>query len=150
MSLVQGRAVGELQDKVFALANSDSGPPAATSSGCHAIDEILRKYEIASGQMVNRDKSSLFFSPNTPTDVKQGISEALNSRFENYGGKYLGFPSITGESKTGVFQYVKDRVIAKLKSWKDTVLNLDGKKTMLKSVAITMPNFIMQCFLLPK
>ncbi|KAF7129273.1 hypothetical protein RHSIM_Rhsim10G0138700 [Rhododendron simsii] len=90
------------------------------------------------------------FSHNTPADVKQGISEALNIRFENHGGKYLGLPSIIGRSKSGVFQYVKDRVIAKLKSWKDTVLNLTGKETMLKSVAITMPNFIMQCFLLPK
>ncbi|XP_058208113.1 uncharacterized protein LOC131321121 [Rhododendron vialii] len=81
----------------------------ATSLGCHAIDEILRKYEIAFGQMVNRDKSSLFFSPNTPADVNQGISEALNIRFENHGGKYLGLPSIIGRSKTGVFQYVKDR-----------------------------------------
>ncbi|KAF7135390.1 hypothetical protein RHSIM_Rhsim08G0109800 [Rhododendron simsii] len=122
----------------------------ATSFGCYAIDEILRKYEIASGQMVNREKSSLFFSPNTPADVKQGISEALNIRFENHGGKYLGLPSIIGRSKTGVFQYVKDRVIAKLKSRNDTVLNLAGKETMLKSVAMTMPNFIMQCFLLPK
>ncbi|KAF7151290.1 hypothetical protein RHSIM_Rhsim02G0086600 [Rhododendron simsii] len=122
----------------------------ATSFGCYAIDEILRKYEIASGQMVNGEKSSLFFSPNTPADVKQGISEALNICFENHGGKYLGLPSIIGRSKTGVFQYVKDRVIAKLKSWKDTVLNLAGKETMLKSVAMTMPNFIMQCFLLPK
>ncbi|XP_058222888.1 uncharacterized protein LOC131332605 [Rhododendron vialii] len=102
------------------------------------------------GQMVNRDKSSLFFSPNTPANVKQGILEALNIRFENHGGKYLGLPSIIGRSKIGVFKYVKDWVIDKLKSWKDTVLNLAGKETMLKSVAITMPNFIMQSFLLPK
>ncbi|KAF7149017.1 hypothetical protein RHSIM_Rhsim03G0213400 [Rhododendron simsii] len=43
----------------------------ATASSCHAIDEVLRKYEAASGEMMNRDKLSLFFSPNTPSNVKE-------------------------------------------------------------------------------
>ncbi|KAF7123782.1 hypothetical protein RHSIM_Rhsim12G0128200 [Rhododendron simsii] len=51
----------------------------ATASGCHAIDEVLRKYEAASGQMVNRDKSSLFFSPNTPNNVKEGKEVLIKS-----------------------------------------------------------------------
>lgn len=33
--------------------------------------------------MVNREKSSLFFSPNTPNDVKEGISQFLNIRSES-------------------------------------------------------------------
>lgn len=62
----------------------------ATASGCYAINEILRKYETASGQMVNREKSSLFFSANTPIDVKNGISGALNIRFDNQGETKAG------------------------------------------------------------
>ncbi|KAH7840407.1 hypothetical protein Vadar_016441 [Vaccinium darrowii] len=37
----------------------------ATSRNCTAINEIFLKYERASGQLLNRDKSSIFFSPNT-------------------------------------------------------------------------------------
>lgn len=88
----------------------------ATASGCHAIEEILQKYEDASGQMVNRDKSSLFFSPNTPNDVKEGIAGFLHIHCENRGGKYLGMPSIIGRSKTEVFKYVYDRVTKRLQS----------------------------------
>lgn len=122
----------------------------AFASGCHAIDNILRKYEGASGQMVNKDKSSLFFSPNTPDDVKKGISEFLHVRIELQGGKYLGLPSIIGKSKTGVFNYIKDRVNAKLRSWDDSVLNMVGREVMLNTVLLTMPNYVMNCFLLPK
>ncbi|KAF7150721.1 hypothetical protein RHSIM_Rhsim02G0211500 [Rhododendron simsii] len=118
--------------------------------GSHAIEDILRKYEGASGQMVNREKSSLFFSPNTPNDVKRGISNFLNIRIETQGGKYLGLPSIVGKSKTEVFKYVSDRVLDRLRSWRDSKLNPAGKEVMIKSVASTMPNYVMQCFLLPK
>ncbi|KAG5563042.1 hypothetical protein RHGRI_005701 [Rhododendron griersonianum] len=122
----------------------------ATASGCHAIDEVLQKYEAASGQLVNRDKSSLFFSPNTPSNVKEGISNFLNIKCEIQGGKYLGLPSIIGKSKTEVFKYVKDQVFHRLQSWKDSTLNMAGKEVLIKSVALTMPNYVMQCFLLPK
>lgn len=122
----------------------------ATASGCNAIEGILRKYEAASGQMVNREKSSLFFSPNTPANVKSGISENLQIRCENRGGRYLGLPSIIGRSKTEVFRYVLDRISDKLKSWKNSVLNMAGRDVLLRTVALAMPNFVMQCFLLPK
>lgn len=38
----------------------------AIVENCSAINRILDKYEQALGQMVNRDKYSLFFRPNTP------------------------------------------------------------------------------------
>ncbi|KAF7147859.1 hypothetical protein RHSIM_Rhsim03G0112800 [Rhododendron simsii] len=100
----------------------------ASDAGCRAIEGILHKYEGASGQMVNKEKSTLFFSPNTPNDVKHGISNFLNIRIESQGGKYLGLPSIIGKSKTEVFKYVSDRVLERLKSWRDSTLNLAGKE----------------------
>lgn len=100
--------------------------------------------------MVSRDKSSLFFSPNTPNDVKEDIAGFLHIRCENRGGKYLEMPSIIGRTKTEVFKYVYDRVTKRLQSWRDSILNLAGKEVLLRSVALTMPNYVMQCFLLRK
>ncbi|XP_058208234.1 uncharacterized protein LOC131321248 [Rhododendron vialii] len=122
----------------------------ATASGYHASNEVLQKYEATSGQLVNRDKSSLFFSPNAPSNVKEGISNSLNITCEIQGGKYLGLPSIIGKSKTEVFKYVKDRVFNRLQNWKDSTLNMAGKEVLIKLVALTMPNYVMQCFLFPK
>ena len=39
----------------------------ATSQECTHILEILKQYEEASGQQINRGKTQLFFSPNTET-----------------------------------------------------------------------------------
>lgn len=50
----------------------------AIVENCTAINRILDKYEKASGQMVNRDKSSLFFRPNTPTHARGEITTVLN------------------------------------------------------------------------
>lgn len=122
----------------------------ATVKNCNALNGILDKYEKASGQLVNRDKSSLFFSPNTPTHRKEEITLALNIRHDNGGGKYLGLPSIIGRSKKGVFNYVRDNVINKMKGWKVNKLNQASREVLIKSVFLTMPNYVMQCFLLPK
>ena len=38
----------------------------AKDQECHALVNILNRYEEASRQKINTDKSSVFFSPNTP------------------------------------------------------------------------------------
>ena len=37
----------------------------STTQDCNSILEILQQYEAAFGQQINRDKTQLFFSPNT-------------------------------------------------------------------------------------
>lgn len=50
----------------------------ATEREGDEIVKILKLYEEASGQKINTDKSSLFFSPNTPTGVKNNIRSILS------------------------------------------------------------------------
>lgn len=44
-----------------------------TPSECHRLLDILAKYEATSGQAINRQKTSLFFSRNTRREVKEKI-----------------------------------------------------------------------------
>ena len=67
---------------------------------CHELVSILNKYEEASGQKINTDKSSVFFSPNTPQDLKESILDILGPMHNSRHSKYLGLPSIIGKSKT--------------------------------------------------
>ena len=41
-----------------------------SSQECQHLIDILRLYEADSGQKINSDKSSMFFSPNTPEEKK--------------------------------------------------------------------------------
>ena len=37
---------------------------------CEALQRILKVYELASGQQLNKAKTSLFFSPNMKPEIK--------------------------------------------------------------------------------
>ena len=41
------------------------------------IQEILGKYEIASGQKINSEKTTIFFSKNVPMSVKEQMKNLL-------------------------------------------------------------------------
>jgi hypothetical protein len=43
----------------------------SSTQSAERLNEILRIYSHCSGQCVNREKSSIFFSPNTPDYVRQ-------------------------------------------------------------------------------
>uniref|UniRef100_A0A2N9GXY8 Reverse transcriptase domain-containing protein n=1 Tax=Fagus sylvatica TaxID=28930 RepID=A0A2N9GXY8_FAGSY len=48
----------------------------ATTDECQAVMNILDKYEAASGQKLNNDKTSIFFSTNTPTEAREDIRKS--------------------------------------------------------------------------
>lgn len=75
----------------------------ASDQECHKLIEILEIYERASGQKINTDKSSMFFSHNTPSDTKSKVFEVLGPMQDSRHGKYLSLPSIVGKSKREVF-----------------------------------------------
>ncbi|CAL9028853.1 unnamed protein product [Prunus brigantina] len=50
----------------------------ATENNCRMIVRILDSYCMASGQLVNFEKSNMFFSPNTPLEVKDRLRAILN------------------------------------------------------------------------
>jgi hypothetical protein len=54
---------------------------------------ILEIYGKGSGQLVNRDKSAIFFSKNCVGDKKYEVAECLNIPNEALAEKYLGLPT---------------------------------------------------------
>ena len=61
--------------------------------------DILALYEGASGQAINRQKTTLFFSPNTNQGVKLAIQNMLGAQIMANYERYLGLPMIGGKSK---------------------------------------------------
>ena len=78
------------------------------------LRSILQKYEEASGQKINTDKSSIFFSPNTTQETKDEILASLGPMQDTRHTKYLGLPSFIGRSKKQVFAILKERIGKKL------------------------------------
>ena len=65
--------------------------------------QILNSYEATLRQKINVNKSSVFFSPNTPNDVKEEILSILGPMQCSQQRKYLSLPSLIGKSKFQVF-----------------------------------------------
>ena len=79
----------------------------ATMEECDKVMDILNKYEEASGQKVNRSKTSLFLSKSVPEEVKHGIKLTLGVPEIMQYEKYHGLPSLVGKGKKESFNYIK-------------------------------------------
>jgi hypothetical protein len=78
----------------------------------------LDKYKEASGQKLNKDKTSLFFSRNTREERKREISQLSGLQFTRSYDKYLGLPTFIGKSRVQAFKEIKDRVWNCINNWK--------------------------------
>ena len=95
----------------------------STISECQKIQESLDCYEKASGQQLNRAKSSLLFSKSTFSLAIEQITNYLGAKeVKNY-KKYLGLPSLIGKNKRASLMYIKERVWSKLQGWKEQLLS---------------------------
>ena len=71
---------------------------------------MLNLYEAASGQKINTDKTSFFFSSNTGLETQESIKQALGAETIPEYKKYLGLPSIVGRNKKTAFTPIIERV----------------------------------------
>uniref|UniRef100_A0A8R7TCR1 Reverse transcriptase domain-containing protein n=1 Tax=Triticum urartu TaxID=4572 RepID=A0A8R7TCR1_TRIUA len=69
-------------------------------------NDILRVYGLCSGRCVNRDKSSILFSPNTPKPVRASLKEVLGIFVEAFNERYLGLPTAIGKITSGSFNFI--------------------------------------------
>ena len=86
---------------------------------CEKIQELLACYEEASGQMVNEDKITLFFSKNTDMHVQEVIKNSLGVPAIQHYEKYLGLSSFIRRNKKACFTQIKERILAKMQGWKE-------------------------------
>jgi hypothetical protein len=110
---------------------------------------IISVYEEGSGQKVNLNKTSVFFSRNTKPSRRQEIL-SLSGLAESHGiESYLGLPCFVGKSRSRAFQFIKEKVWKKLNSWRNVFLSQAGREVLLKAVIQAIPTYCMSIFQLP-
>ena len=66
----------------------------STLEECDKIKELQNIYEVASGQMVNKGKTTLFFSKNTAAATQEEIKVSLGIPTIQHYEKYLSLPPL--------------------------------------------------------
>ncbi|XP_027177947.1 uncharacterized protein LOC113777099 [Coffea eugenioides] len=105
---------------------------------------------MGTGQLINMEKSSVFFSRNVKQDMVMATTQALGDIQLVTQGKYLGLPMVVTRTKHQLFGYIRDNIQQRLKKWKNKLLSTAGKEVMLKSVTLAMLTYTMSCFKLSK
>ncbi|GAU47810.1 hypothetical protein TSUD_404150 [Trifolium subterraneum] len=105
---------------------------------------ILRTYELASGQEINLAKSEVFFSRNLSHAAKEDLASIPGVRHVLGTGRYLDLPFMIGRSKKVIFSYIKDRIWKKMNSWRGRALSKAGKEVMIKFELQAIPSYVMR------
>lgn len=116
---------------------------------CKELVRILGLYETASGQLINKQKSSIFFSRRSSEAVKAKVKQLLQIGKEGGVGKYLGLPEHFRKKKNDLFKAIVDKIRQKAISWSIRFLSGADKLVMLKSVLSAISTYTMSCFQLP-
>ena len=121
----------------------------ATREDAIEIQRLLQVYEASSGQQLNKNKTSLFFSPNTDDGIREDVKTRFGADVIKPHESYLRLPSLVGRSKSDSFAHLKQRVANKVSGWKEKLLSNSRKEILIKAVTQAVPSYTISCFLLP-
>ncbi|KAM1046535.1 hypothetical protein ACFX2C_026035 [Malus domestica] len=68
----------------------------AEEENCRHLTQVIDDYYLASGQKVNKSKSSVFFGTNVPKSLSQQLVNILGMERVENPGLYLGVSAIWG------------------------------------------------------
>lgn len=122
----------------------------ANRKNAESLKALLSTYESVSGQLINKEKLSIFFSKRTNLAVRGQMKAILGIEKEGGMGKYLGLPEELGRKKKDSFASVVGRIQQRATSWSSKFLSNAEKMIMVKSVLCPMSSHKMSCFKLPQ
>lgn len=97
--------------------------------------KVLTDYERDSGQKLNKEKTSLFFSKSKERKVQEGVKNLFGAQIIQQHEKYLGLPPMIGKEKKKAFNRLKDQVGRRIAKWKGKLLPSAGREILIKAVA---------------
>ena len=87
---------------------------------------------------------------NSKQHQKVSVKDALAIQGDTCNEKYLSLPVYVGQSKKKAFEYLKDKIWARIQGWIEKLLSKAGKEVLIKAVAQVIPTYAMSCFYLTK
>lgn len=112
-----------------------------------SIKSSLNTYSSVTGQLINWEKSSIFFI-NTPEGRQQKISIILGCSIAILPSSYLGL-HLYLQPPESFWDDLVDKFNSKLVGWKGNLLSQDGKVTLLNIFIYNLPTYSLSLFKIP-
>ncbi|PNX99881.1 ribonuclease H, partial [Trifolium pratense] len=114
------------------------------------MSDCMNAFCKASGEKVSVEKTRLLVSKNVHPARAHELSSASGFHLTADFGKYLGVPILHSRQKVSTYEFLVEKVLKRLSSWKAKNLSFAGRVTLTRSVLAALPTYIMQTTLLPK
>jgi hypothetical protein len=114
------------------------------------LNGILEVYSTGSGQSANKEKSSVYCSPNCSVSVRNTVKGALQITREALSEKYLGLPTAVGHLTERQFDHIIERSRSRVQGYSEKQMSCAAKEVHIKSVIQALSTYSMSCFKLTK
>ena len=111
------------------------------------VRSILNAYTAATGQLLNPAKCSILFGESCPIIRQHEVRAMLQVDTIKFEERYLGLPTIDGRVTKDKFQNLHVKLAKRMLLW--GCPSQDGKEVLIKSIAQSIPTYIMSIFKLP-
>ena len=118
------------------------------SVGLNNLKDLFTRYVMASGQLVNTSKSTIFAGLISDTRFQQ-LSAMLSFNIGSLPFNYLGLPVFTEKPKFSHLQPIADKIKEKLSAWKACLLSMAGGEQLVRSVIQSMLMYSISIYSLP-
>jgi len=114
-----------------------------------SFKSILENFSNASGALINKVKSQIFFF-NTPPSTQRAIARILGFTIASLPSKYLGAPLIASALKHSSWNSLLEKLEARLFLWTHRALNMASRIVLIKAVLQSMPLYLFSILAAPK
>eukprot|EP00253_Pinus_taeda_P003782 PITA_03782 len=114
-----------------------------------SFKSILSNFSEASGALINKVKSEIFFF-NTPPTTQRAIARILGFTIASLPSKYLGAPLFALALKHSSWICLLEKLEAKLFLWTHRALNMSSRLVLIKVVLQSMPTYLFSILAAPK
>ncbi|XP_042962753.1 uncharacterized protein LOC122297032 [Carya illinoinensis] len=101
------------------------------ANGCRAsmqaISDVFALYESWSGQVVSKEKSSIFFPKYVNSARKRNLLQLTSFSEGLFPVKYLGVPLFSGRLKVSYFEDLLNRIRDRLEGWQNRLLSASAR-----------------------
>lgn len=113
------------------------------------IMEIMTAFGEATGLKINMQKSIAAMFRCSGIDMDEVLADFPGPRV-SFPLKYLGLPLTLGRLRMVHLQYIQDRAKARVAGWQGRLLNVAGRRELVRSVLSSIPVYLLTVVKAPK